>query len=198
MKEQQPIQDEMETGVKEELENADTDNVTDDGTPEEDVQEQAAGDQDQALEAETEKLKAEIEEHKQRLLRTQADYDNFRRRTVKEKEELGKYASAKLITELLPVIDNFERALGSVSDVPEAASYAKGVEMIFRQLEGILKAEGLTPMEVVGTPFNPEYHQAIMQVESDEYEEGDVVEEVQKGYMLKDKVLRPAMVKVKG
>ncbi|GIO36001.1 MULTISPECIES: nucleotide exchange factor GrpE [Paenibacillus] len=198
MKEQQPIQDEMETGVKEELENADTDNVTDDGTPEEDVQEQAAGDQDQALEAETEKLKAEIEEHKQRLLRTQADYDNFRRRTVKEKEELGKYASAKLITELLPVIDNFERALGSVSDVPEAASYAKGVEMIFRQLEGILKAEGLTPMEAVGTPFNPEYHQAIMQVESDEYEEGDVVEEVQKGYMLKDKVLRPAMVKVKG
>lgn len=198
MKEQQPIQDEMETGVKEELENVDTNNVTDDGTPEEDVQEQAAGDQDQALEAETEKLKAEIEEHKQRLLRTQADYDNFRRRTVKEKEELGKYASAKLITELLPVIDNFERALGSVSDVPEAASYAKGVEMIFRQLEGILKAEGLTPMEAVGTPFNPEYHQAIMQVESDEYEEGDVVEEVQKGYMLKDKVLRPAMVKVKG
>lgn len=198
MKEQQPIQDEMETGVKEELENVDADNVTDAGTPEEDVQEQAAGDQDQVLEAETEKLKAEIEEHKQRLLRTQADYDNFRRRTVKEKEELGKYASAKLITELLPVIDNFERALGSVPDVPEAASYAKGVEMIFRQLEGVLKAEGLVPMESVGTPFNPEYHQAIMQVESDEYEEGDVVEEVQKGYMLKDKVLRPAMVKVKG
>ncbi|WP_249529687.1 nucleotide exchange factor GrpE [Paenibacillus brevis] len=198
MKEQQPIQDEMETGVKEELENVDADNVTDAGTPEEDVQEQAAGDQDQVLEAETEKLKAEIEEHKQRLLRTQADYDNFRRRTVKEKEELGKYASAKLITELLPVIDNFERALGSVPDVPEAASYAKGVEMIFRQLEGVLKAEGLVPMESVGTPFNPEYHQAIMQVESDEYKEGDVVEEVQKGYMLKDKVLRPAMVKVKG
>ncbi|MBU5672402.1 nucleotide exchange factor GrpE [Paenibacillus sp. MSJ-6] len=188
----------METGVKEELENVDADNVTDAGTPEEDVQEQAAGDQDQVLEAETEKLKAEIEEHKQRLLRTQADYDNFRRRTVKEKEELGKYASAKLITELLPVIDNFERALGSVPDVPEAASYAKGVEMIFRQLEGVLKAEGLVPMESVGTPFNPEYHQAIMQVESDEYKEGDVVEEVQKGYMLKDKVLRPAMVKVKG
>lgn len=198
MKEQQPIQDEMETGVKEELENVDADKVTDAGTPEEDVQEQAAGDQDQVLEAETEKLKAEIEEHKQRLLRTQADYDNFRRRTVKEKEELGKYASAKLITELLPVIDNFERALGSVPDVPEAASYAKGVDMIFRQLEGVLKAEGLVPMESVGTPFNPEYHQAIMQVESDEYEEGDVVEEVQKGYMLKDKVLRPAMVKVKG
>lgn len=198
MKEQQPIQDEMETGVKEELENVDTDNVTDAGTPEEDVQEEAAGDQEQVLDDETEKLKAEIEEHKQRLLRTQADYDNFRRRTVKEKEELGKYASAKLIAELLPVIDNFERALGSVPDVPEAASYAKGVEMIFRQLEGVLKAEGLVAMESVGTPFNPEYHQAIMQVESDEYEEGDVVEEVQKGYMLKDKVLRPAMVKVKG
>lgn len=197
MKEQQPIQDEMETEVKEELENVDVDldHVTDSELSEEDVQEQGEG---EILDAATEKLMAEVEEHKQRLLRTQADYDNFRRRTVKEKEELGKYASAKLITELLPVIDNFERALGSVPDAPETASYAKGVEMIFRQLESILKAEGLVPMESVGTPFNPEYHQAIMQVESDEFEEGDVVEEVQKGYILKDKVLRPAMVKVKG
>ncbi|MNN74143.1 heat shock protein GrpE [compost metagenome] len=139
-----------------------------------------------------------MEEHKQRLLRTQADFDNFRRRTQKEKEELGKYASAKLITELLPVVDNFERALSTTSDNAEIASYAKGVEMILRQFEGILQAEGLTAMETVGQPFNPEYHQAIMQVESEDHEEGIVVEELQKGYLLKDKVLRPAMVKVSG
>ncbi|MFB5677243.1 nucleotide exchange factor GrpE [Paenibacillus terreus] len=142
------------------------------------------------------RLRAELEEQQQRLLRVQADYDNFRRRTQKEKEELAKYASMKLVTELVPVVDNFERALATAPQGAEAESFAKGVGMIFRQLEGVLSAEGVTAMEAVGKPFNPEFHQAIMQVESEEYEEGIVVEEVQKGYMLKDKVLRPAMVKV--
>lgn len=145
---------------------------------------------------ELEKLKNEVLEQQQRTLRAQADFDNFRRRTLKEKEELAKYASSKLITELLPVVDNFERALAATEDTPEFESFSKGVSMIFRQLETVLGAEGLTAMNSVGQPFNPEFHQAIMQVESDEYEEGIVVEEVQKGYMLKDKVLRPAMVKV--
>nr|WP_229716785.1 nucleotide exchange factor GrpE [Paenibacillus aceti] len=147
---------------------------------------------------ELKKLQAELLEQQQRLLRVQADYDNFRRRTVKEKEDLAKYASSKLISELLPVIDNFERALSTVSDNEEVAAYAKGVEMIIRQFETVLQAEGLVKMETVGEVFNPEFHQAIMQVESDEYEEGIVVEEVQRGYLLKDKVLRPAMVKVSG
>lgn len=151
---------------------------------------------DDAGSAELEKLQAELLEHQQRTLRVQADFDNFRRRTQKEKEDLGKYASSKLITELLPVIDNFERALQASEENPEFESFSKGVNMIFRQLESVLATEGLTAMKSVGEPFNPEYHQAIMQVESDEYEEGIVVEEVQKGYMLKDKVLRPAMVKV--
>ncbi|MBO2943282.1 nucleotide exchange factor GrpE [Paenibacillus sp. F411] len=147
---------------------------------------------------EIEQLKAELSEQQQRVLRTQADFDNFRRRTQKEKEELAKYASSKLITELLPVIDNFERAMAASTVDPESDSLVKGVNMIFRQLEGILNAEGLQPMNSVGQPFNPEFHQAIMQVESEEHEEGVVVEEIQKGYMLKDKVLRPAMVKVSG
>lgn len=197
MKKQQPIQDNIQTGVEDELkvniEGQDPNPIEEPEVSAEDVQEEAT--EGQAL---LEQLRAEAEDHKQRLLRTQADYDNFRRRTVKEKEELGKYASAKLITELLPVIDNFERALATATENTEITSYSKGVEMIFRQLEGVLKSEGLTAMESVGTPFNPEYHQAIMQVESDEYEEGFVVEEVQKGYLLKDKVLRPAMVKVSG
>jgi molecular chaperone GrpE len=142
------------------------------------------------------RLTAEAEEHQQRFVRAQADFDNFRRRTQKEKEELAKYASMKLITELVPVIDNFERAMATVPEGTESESFSKGIQMIFRQLESVLNNEGLTAMETVGQPFNPEFHQAIMQVESDEYEEGTVVEEVQKGYMLKDKVLRPAMVKV--
>ncbi|MFC5651774.1 nucleotide exchange factor GrpE [Paenibacillus solisilvae] len=138
------------------------------------------------------------DENHQRFLRVQADFDNFRRRTLKEKEELGQYASMKLIGQLLPVVDNFGRAIEAAKSGGDVESFAKGVDMIFRQLEQVLEQEGLKAMETVGQPFNPEVHQAIMQVESDEHEEGIVVEEVQKGYMLKDKVLRPAMVKVSG
>lgn len=145
--------------------------------------------------AEIERLQAIADENQQRVLRTQADFDNYRKRTQKEKEEFAKYASTKLITELLPVMDNFERAFSTgVEDLNE--SFSKGMNMVFRQLEGVLQAEGLVPMESVGQPFNPEFHQAIMQVESEDYPEGTVVEEIQKGYLLKDKVLRPAMVKV--
>ncbi|WP_337101568.1 nucleotide exchange factor GrpE [Paenibacillus sp. YIM B09110] len=143
-------------------------------------------------------LEKQAEEAQQRYLRAQADFDNFRRRTTKEKEELAQYASMKLITQLLPVVDNFDRAMAAASANGDFESLAKGVEMIFRQLEQTLTGEGLKAMNVVGEPFNPEFHQAIMQVESDEHEEGIIVEEVQKGYMLKDKVLRPAMVKVSG
>jgi molecular chaperone GrpE len=208
LKESQPIQDNINHNVEEETNM--NDNVQEDlqQTPEPDARQEEVVDEpqiaaeevtaDAGASAELEKLRAESEDYQQRLLRTQADFDNFRRRTVKEKEELGKYASAKLITELLPVIDNFERALSSSGESTDANSYIKGVEMIFRQLEGVLKAEGLIPMEAEGQPFNPEFHQAIMQVESDEHEEGIVVEVVQKGYLLKDKVLRPAMVKVSG
>ncbi|MFD1885438.1 nucleotide exchange factor GrpE [Paenibacillus wenxiniae] len=147
---------------------------------------------------ELDRAQAHAEEQTQRLLRAQADFDNFRRRTQKEKEDLAKYASAQLITELIPVIDNFERAMMTKPDHPELESFSKGVDMIFRQLSDVLKNAGLTTMETVGQPFNPEFHQAVMQVESDEYEEGIIVEELQKGYALKDKVLRPAMVKVSG
>ncbi|MBY9079478.1 nucleotide exchange factor GrpE [Paenibacillus sp. HN-1] len=145
---------------------------------------------------EIKRLQELADEYQARVLRVQADYDNFRRRTQKEKEDLAQYATSKLVTELLPVLDNFERALATAPAGEEGDAFTKGVNMIFRQLEGALKSEGLTPMETVGQPFNPEFHQAIMQVESDEHEEGIVTEEVQKGYMLKSKVLRPAMVKV--
>jgi molecular chaperone GrpE len=145
---------------------------------------------------ELEQLRKEAEDNYQRFLRAQADFDNFRRRTRQEKEEFAKYASLKVIEQLLPVVDNFERALQAGKDSTDYEALLKGVDMIFRQLDQTLAAEGLQAMNSVGQPFNPEFHQAIMQVESEEYEEGIVVEEVQKGYMLKDKVLRPAMVKV--
>ncbi len=143
-------------------------------------------------------LTKQVEEQQQRVLRVQADFDNFRRRTMKEKEELAQYASMKLIEQMLPIVDNFERALMAAESNKDFDSFVKGIDMIFRLMGQTLEQEGLKPMMVVGEPFNPEFHQAVMQVESDEYEEGIVVEEIQKGYMMKDKVLRPAMVKVSG
>jgi Molecular chaperone GrpE (heat shock protein) len=145
-----------------------------------------------------EELTKLAEENQQRYLRAQADFDNFRRRTQKEKEDLAQYASMKLIGQLLPVVDNFERAVAAASANQDFDALAKGVDMIFRQLEQTLQQEGLKAMEAVGEPFNPEFHQAIMTVESDEHDEGIIVEEVQKGYILKERVLRPAMVKVSG
>lgn len=151
---------------------------------------------EQPIDPEIDQLRKQVEEGKERLLRAQADFDNFRRRTLKEKEELAQYAAMKLIGELLPVTDNMDRALAASKANQDFESLAKGVDMIFRQFSQVLENEGLKPMNAVGQPFNPEFHQAIMQVESEEHEEGIVVEEVQKGYMLKEKVLRPAMVKV--
>jgi molecular chaperone GrpE len=146
--------------------------------------------------AEQEELRKTAHEAQERFLRVQADFDNFRRRSRTEKEESAKYASLKLIEQLLPVVDNFERALSVSKEGKDFDSLLKGIEMTSRQLEQILLLEGLKPIEAVGQPFNPEFHQAIMQVESADYEAGTVVEEIQKGYMLKEKVLRPAMVKV--
>jgi molecular chaperone GrpE len=138
------------------------------------------------------------DENHNRYLRAQADFDNFRRRTLKEKEELAQYASLKLVGQLLPVMDNFQRALQTGGEGAESESFAKGVDMIYRQLSQVLEAEGLKPMESVGQPFDPELHQAIMQVESEEHEDGIIVEVIQPGYVMKDKVIRPAMVKVSG
>ncbi|WP_068501970.1 nucleotide exchange factor GrpE [Paenibacillus kribbensis] len=189
MKEEQAFQEEKQQNVS-------TEEAGETIQEQEESVNEAAALEAQEEDTEVTKLRAEAEEHQQRLLRAQADFDNFRRRTIKEKEELAKYASMKLVTELVPVLDNFERALATAQQGAETESFAKGVEMIFRQFEGVLQAEGVTAMNSVGQPFNPDFHQAIMQVESEEHEEGIVVEEVQKGYMLKDKVLRPAMVKV--
>jgi molecular chaperone GrpE len=143
-------------------------------------------------------LQRQAEDNHSRYLRAQADFDNFRRRTLKEKEELAQYASLKVISQLLPVLDNFERALQTGGEGAESGSFAKGVDMIYRQLNQVLEAEGLKQMEVIGQQFDPELHQAIMQVASEDHDEGTVVEVIQPGYKLKDKVIRPAMVKVSG
>ncbi|WP_249871050.1 nucleotide exchange factor GrpE [Oceanobacillus saliphilus] len=140
-------------------------------------------------------LKDEKDEIYNRLLRLQAEFDNFKKRSQKEKEAARKYKSEDLINELLPAIDNFERALQV--EVTEAnASLFDGITMVYRQVQDALKSQGVEIIETEGEIFDPTVHHAVMQVEDDEIEPNTVVEELQKGYMLKDRVVRPAMVKV--
>ncbi|MGI6552098.1 MAG: nucleotide exchange factor GrpE [Clostridia bacterium] len=143
-----------------------------------------------------ERKKAELEELKNRLLRLQSDFENYRRRVKKEIEETIRYGGERVISNLLPVMDNFERALAAVPDNPEASQFAVGMEMIYRQLKEVLEKEGLQEIPALLEPFNPEKHEAVMQVITDEYDDNIIVEEFKKGYTLYDKVLRPSAVKV--
>jgi molecular chaperone GrpE len=149
------------------------------------------------LEKHVSKLERELSEMKDRYLRVQADLENFRRRTRKEKEEQAKYAALPVVKALLPALDNLERALDAArSENASSDGLGQGVEMVTKQMFDILKEFGLESIPSVGEPFNPEFHEAVMTVESEEYESGTVVEELQKGYLLKDRVIRPSMVKV--
>ena len=141
-------------------------------------------------------LEAKLEEAENRILRMQADFENSRRRARLDLEATEKYKSQGLITELLPAIDNFERALKMEADNDQAKSLLQGMEMVYRSLIDTLKKEGAEQIEAVGKEFDPHLHQAIMQVEDENFGSNIVVEEFQKGYILKDRVIRPAMVKV--
>lgn len=137
---------------------------------------------------------AEVEAHNSKALRLQADYENLRRRSRQEREDLLKYGSEQLILALLPVLDNFERALNSSGDGGE--KFVSGVQMIHRQFIEVLTSEGVTPVAAVGEQFDPNLHEAVMQVEDTGSPENTVVEELRQGYYLKGKIIRPAMVKV--
>ncbi len=151
---------------------------------------------DLTLGAELIKAKAKADDYYGQLQRLQADFDNYRKRTQKEKTELIKYASERLVVELLPVLDNFDRAVSAAKVNPDFTSFSQGVEMILRQMQTALSKEGLKAMDAVGQPFDPNLHDAVLRVASEEHPENTVLEELQKGYYLKEKVLRPCMVKV--
>ncbi len=143
-----------------------------------------------------EKYEAELAEKENRYLRLQADFENFRRRTRQEKEELAAVVTQNLLKDLLPFLDNFERALAAENS--DAESLRAGVEMMYKQLVEALKKEGLEYIETKDKPFDPNFHQAVMRVEDAEKEDGTIVAELQKGYMAKGRVIRPSMVQVVG
>ncbi|MFZ7945456.1 nucleotide exchange factor GrpE [Neobacillus sp. 19] len=145
---------------------------------------------------EIEQLNHKLEESENRYLRLQADFDNFRRRSRLDQEASEKYRAQKLITDLLPSLDNFERAMNIEADNEQSKSLLQGMDMVYRSLLDALKKEGVVQIESVGQEFDPHQHHAVMQGEDENYGSNIVTEEFQKGYLLKDRVIRPAMVKV--
>lgn len=146
-------------------------------------------------EKESEEQKPEEESGEEKYMRLMAEFQNFKKRTAKEKTDIHAYANEKLVTDILPIFDNFERALATnAADDPEG--YAKGMNLIFDQLKDALTKVGLKEIETLGTDFDPNKHNAVMHSESDEYEEGKVCTVLQKGYELNGKVVRPSMVAV--
>jgi molecular chaperone GrpE len=147
-----------------------------------------------AIAAERDELKAEAADLRDRLLRRQAEFENFRRRTERDRSEFLQFMGMEIVREILPIIDDFERALKIESG---DAEYRKGVELIYQRLLDTLKKIGLEPIEIApGTPFDPNMHQAVARVETEEAPDSTVIDEFQRGYNFKGKLLRPAMVRV--
>ena len=138
----------------------------------------------------------QIEDLSDRLKRQMAEFDNFRKRTEKEKTQMFDMGARTIIEKILPVVDNFERGLAAVSEDEKENAFVDGMDKVYKQLLTELDAAGVKPIEAVGKEFDPEFHNAVMQVESDEYESGVVAQELQKGYMYKDSVVRHSMVAV--
>lgn len=143
-----------------------------------------------------EAFKQKIEELEDRVKRQMAEFENFRKRTDKEKAAMYEVGAKSVIEKMLPVVDNFERGLGSIPEEEKGGAFAEGMNMIYKQLVGELDKLGVKPIEALGKEFNPEFHNAVMQVESEEYESGVIAQELQKGYTYHDTVVRHSMVAV--
>lgn len=131
-----------------------------------------------------------------KLQRTMAEYDNFRKRTIKEKAQMYENGAKEAVEKFLPILDNFERALGSVTEEENDRPFVQGIEMIYKLLQGTLKELGVEEIDALYKPFDPNLHHAVSHEENDNYGENEVVEVLQKGYMFKERVLRFSMVKV--
>ena len=138
----------------------------------------------------------QIEELKDKLTRQMAEFDNFRKRTEKEKSAMYEIGAKDIIEKILPVVDNFERGLGAVTEEQKEDSFVSGMEMIYKQIMTTLDSVGVKAIEAVGNEFDPDFHNAVMHVEDEEIGENIVVEEFQKGYTYRDTVVRHSMVKV--
>lgn len=190
-KEDQNFENEQET-VQSQKQNIDQ-NKRETVDLEEDITEEVMEERLDEIKQQLTAVTEEKDEYLNKLKRLKADFVNYRNRAKREKQQIETKTKMEFINSILPVIDNFERALRSVD---EDSEFLSGVKMIHKQLIDVLKKEGLEFIETEGEEFDPAYHEAVMQVEAEDVESGYIVEEIQRGYMMEDKVVRPAMVKV--
>lgn len=202
LKEEAPAEEEAVEETPEETEEAAAgEQESEEKVPEEETEEEKGsegfkgffkkkGDKEKAA------LKEQVAALEDRVRRQMAEFDNYRKRTDKEKESMFSMGERSVIEKMLPILDNFERGLAAVPEEEKGGSFADGMDKILKQFVKQLEDLGVKPIEAVGKEFDPAYHNAVMQVESEEYEEGVVVQEFQKGYMYKDTVLRHSMVTV--
>ena len=162
----------------------------------EDGQEAPADEKKGLFKKKKDKKDEQIEELNDKLKRQMAEFDNFRKRTEKEKTQMYDMGAKSIIEKILPVIDNFERGLAAVPEEQREDAFVVGMDKVYRQMLTELDASGVKPIEAVGQEFDPNFHNAVMQVESEEYDSGVVAQELQKGYMYKDSVVRHSMVAV--
>ena len=185
-----------ETVKEEPTEEKKEETLTEEAVAEENNNESGETEEASVKEEKKTKEQEKIEELEDRVKRQLAEFENFRKRTDKEKEQMFETGAKSVLEKILPVVDNFERGLSNIKPEEEGDPHVEGMRMIYKQLMTELEKLEVKPIEAVGCEFNPDFHNAIMQSPSDEYESGFVAQELQKGYMYRDSVLRHSMVAV--
>lgn len=198
---EEAVNRESDEEIAEEIENetADEETVeetTEDENLDESVTQPKKGFFGKSKKEKKDKKDLQIEELTDKYKRTMAEFDNFRKRTEKEKSQMYEVGAREVIEKILPVIDNFERGLASISEEEKSSPFVEGIDMIYKQLMKVLEDIGVRPIEAVGKEFDPEFHNAVMQGEDEEQGENIITEEYQKGYMYRETVVRHSMVKV--
>ena len=184
-------------------ETVETEGKTVEAAEETDAEEDAAqekekkfGKKKKAVDKKAEAYETKIAELEDRVKRQMAEFENYRKRTEKEKAAMFEMGAKSVVEKILPVVDNFERGLAAVPEADKEGAFASGMNLIYKQMMTELEGLGVKPIEAVGKEFDPNLHNAVMQVESDEYEEGIVAQELLKGYMYRESVVRHSMVAV--
>ena len=191
---QEILNEELNEEVTEDIESTDTEETEE--TVENETEDSSEGKSKKKKKIKKDKKDEQIEELNDKLKRQMAEFDNFRKRTEKEKTQMFDMGAKTIIEKILPVIDNFERGFTTVDEADKDDAFVSGMDMVYKQLMTELESAGVKPIEAVGKEFDPEFHNAVMQVESEEYESGIIAQELQKGYTYKDAVVRHSMVAV--
>lgn len=205
MSEEKELYDDKNDDVTAETDTEETENVTEESCEAEETSEESYEAEENEKSEEKkglfgkkkkDKKDEKIEELTDRVKRQMAEFDNFRKRTEKEKASMYEIGAREIIEKILPVVDNFERGLATIPEEEKDSPFADGMTKIYKQMMTAFEEMGVKPIEAVGTEFNPDYHNAVMHVEDEDAGENVVVEEFQKGYLYKDHVVRHSMVKV--